>query len=99
MSNKILGYIEQIQPSERLAETPVKAENLKSKQYYYIMQKLIGIVLFELGALTIPLSNGDGTAFIMMLIFALPLIFSKEKVLMTDYYYSEEKKPKSCKGD
>lgn len=93
MCTEILGHTEQIQTSDKSAETPVKsAENSKAQLYYYIMQKLIGIILFELGALTIPLSEGDGTAFIMMLLFSLPLIFSKEKILMINYYNEESKK-------
>ncbi len=92
MSTEILGYIAQTQPSESPTETSVKpAEKSKAKQYYYIMQKLTGVILLELGALTIPLLDGDGTALIILLMFALPLIFSKEKILMADYYYSEEK--------
>ncbi len=93
MSTEILGYIEQIQTSEKPAETPVKtAEKSKAQVYYYIIQKLVGVVLFAMGVLTIIISGGDGTAFMMMLLFALPLIFSKEKILMIDYYNEESKK-------
>lgn len=44
-----------------------------------LMQKLTAVILMELGALTIPISDGDGTAFIFLLFFAIALFIDGGK--------------------
>jgi hypothetical protein len=62
----------------------------KEKLYYYIIQKAVGVILAALGAITIWLSKGDITGFVFMIVFAFPLIFSKNKILMFGYFFNEE---------
>ena len=81
MSTEILGYINTTAESEQTAHTTT---NHRSKdKLYYIKQKLVGVVLIALGAISVPISEGDGTAFVMMLFVGLVLIATKDKVLMT----------------
>ena len=40
-------------------------------------------MLIALGAASVPVSEGDGTAFVMMLFIGLVLITTKDKVLLT----------------
>ena len=80
MITQTLGYINATTESEQTAHT---AEDNKHKdKLYYIKQKLIGVILIALGAVSVPISEGDGTAFLMMLLIGLSLIATKEKVLM-----------------
>ena len=82
MITQTLGYINATTESEQTAHT---AEDNKHKdKLYYIKQKLAGVVLIALGAISIPVSEGDGTAFVMMLFVGLALIATKDKVLMGD---------------
>ena len=76
MSTEILGYMAMPQrttqkPTERLTEQrKIKAIQIPDT----IMQKLTGIIMMELGALTIPICDGDGTAFIMLMFFGIAML-------------------------
>ena len=81
MITQTLGYINATTESEQTAHT---AEDNKHKdKLYYIKQKLAGVILIALGAASVPVSEGDGTAFVMMLFIGLVLITTKDKVLLT----------------
>ena len=84
MSTEILGYIGQVQEIPQTSENaPQQARKVKKdKLLYYITQKLAGVILIALGAASVPVSEGDGTAFVMMLFIGLALIVTKDKVLM-----------------
>ena len=78
MITQTLGYI--TMESEQTAHTT--EDNKHKDKLYYIKQKLLGVVLIALGAASVPVSEGDGTAFVMMLFIGLALIATKDKVLM-----------------
>ena len=80
MSTEILGYINTTAESEQTAHTAT--DNRRKDKLYYIKQKLAGVILIALGAASVPVSEGDGTAFLMMLFIGLALIATKDKVLM-----------------
>ena len=78
MITQTLGYI--TMESEQTAHTT--EDNKHKDKLYYIKQKLLGVVLIALGAASVPVSEGDGTAFVMMLFVGLALIATRDKVLM-----------------
>ena len=80
MITQTLGYINAATESEQTARTAT--DNRRKDKIYYIKQKLAGVVLIALGAISVPVSEGDGTAFVMMLFIGLALIATKDKVLM-----------------
>ena len=80
MITQTLGYINATTETEQTAHTA--ADNKHKDKLYYIKQKLVGVVLIALGAASVPVSEGDGTAFVMMLFIGLALIATREKVLM-----------------
>ena len=83
MSTEILGYIGQVQETTQTKENaPQQARKVNKNKLYYIKQKLAGVILIALGAISVPISEGDGTAFVMMLFIGLALIVTKDKVLM-----------------
>ena len=85
MSTEILGYIGQVQKTPQTNENaPQQARKVNKDKLYYIKQKLAGVVLIALGAASVPVSEGDGTAFVMMLFIGLVLITTKDKVLMIE---------------
>ena len=81
MITQTLGYINAATESEKTAHTAT--DNRRKDKLYYIKQKLVGVVLIALGAVSVPVSEGDGTAFVMMLFIGLVLITTKDKVLLT----------------
>ena len=80
MITQTLGYINATMESKQTAHTAT--DNRRKDKLYYIKQKLAGVVLIALGAASVPVSEGDGTAFVMMLFIGLVLITTKDKVLM-----------------
>ena len=85
MSTEVLGYIGQVQEtSQTNGNAPQQARKVNKDKLYYIKQKLVGVVLIALGAVSVPVSEGDGTAFVMMLFIGLVLIITKDKVLLTE---------------
>ena len=85
MSTEILGYIGQVQKTPQTNENaPQQARKVNKDKLYYIKQKLAGVILIALGTASVPVSEGDGTAFVMMLFIGLVLITTKDKVLMIE---------------
>ena len=85
MSTEVLGYIGQVQEAPQTNKSaPQQARKVNKDKLYYIKQKLVGVILIALGAISVPVSEGDGTAFVMMLFIGLALIATKDKVLMGD---------------
>ena len=82
MITQTLGYINATTESEQTA--PTATDNRRKDKIYYIKQKLAGVILIALGAISVPVSEGDGTAFVMMLFVGLALIATRYKVLMGD---------------
>ena len=59
-------------------------EDWKEEVFYYVKQKLIGL-LFVLMSVIIPFfTDGDATASILTLPLGLYLLFTKEKMLLID---------------
>ena len=81
MITQTLGYINATTESEQTAHTAT--DNRCKDKIYYIKQKLAGVILIALGAVSVPISEGDETAFVMMLFIGLVLITTKDKVLLT----------------
>lgn len=81
MSTEILGYMAMPQrtaqkPTERLTEQrKIKAIQIPNT----IMQKLTGVIMMELGALTLPICDGDGTAFIMLMFLGIAMLIGGGK--------------------
>lgn len=82
MSTEILGYIGQInqKPTQTKQEAPQRTRTANKDKLYYIKQKLVGVILIGLGAISAALSD-DGTFLVFMLMMSIPF-FGKDKVLM-----------------
>ena len=82
MSTEILGYMARPQ---RTAQKPIERPTIKRSIFDIqipdvIMQKLSGVIMMELGALTLPICDGDGTAFVMLVLLGIAmLIGGREK--------------------
>ena len=81
MSTEILGYMAMPQrtaqkPTER---TQTKRSIMDIQIPDAIMQKLTGVIMMELGALTLPICDGDGTAFIMLMFFGIAMLIGGGK--------------------
>lgn len=76
MSSEVVGYLAMPQrtaqkPTER---TQTKRSIMDIQIPDTIMQKLTGIIMMELGALTIPICDGDGTAFVMLMFLGIVML-------------------------
>ena len=81
MSTEVIGYLAMPQrttekPTER---TQTKRSIMDIQIPDTIMQKLTGIIMMELGALTLPICDGDGTAFIMIMFFGIAMLIGGGK--------------------
>lgn len=85
MSTEVIGYIGQIKqkPTQTNENAPQRTRTTNKDKLYYIKQKLVGVILIGLGAISAAVSEGDITFLIFMLFFAVPL-FGKNKVLMIE---------------
>lgn len=73
MSTEILGYL--ATPSHKPTQKPtVQRKNQAIHISHSLMQKLTAVILMELGALTIPISEGDITVFIFTLFLGIAII-------------------------
>ena len=81
MSTEILGYMARPQmtsqnPTER---TQTKRNIMDIQIPDTIMQKLSGVIMMELGALTLPICDGDGTAFVMMMLLGIAMLIGGKR--------------------
>lgn len=65
----------------------------KSKRYYYFRkQRRYGLALLAIAVLAAFLTGGDITASILLAPLGVYLVFTKEMVIMDDYYYEMQAK-------
>lgn len=81
MSTEILGYMARPQ---RTAQKPTERPTTKRSIFDIqipdvIMQKLSGVIMMELGALTLPICDGDGTAFVMLMLLGIAMLIGGGK--------------------
>lgn len=69
----------------------------RQRRLYFIKQRLCGVALIALTALTIRLLDGDATIGLILVPMALMLIFSKEMCITNEFYWKErERKEREC---
>ena len=81
MSTEVIGYLARPQ---RTAQNPT--EHTQTKRSIMdiqipdtIMQKLLGVIMMELGALTLPICDGDGTAFVMIVLLGIAMLIGGKR--------------------
>lgn len=81
MSTEILGYMGQFQrTAEKTTESHTEPRKTKGVHITNaVKSKLLGVILIALGALSIPVCEGDGTAFIMLLFFGISAMIGGNK--------------------
>ena len=81
MSTEILGYLARPQRvSQKPTERPTTKRNIFNIQIPdVIMQKLSGVIMMELGALTLPICDGDGNAFVMLMLLGIIMLIGRGK--------------------
>ena len=81
MSTEVIGYLARPQrASQKPTERPTTKRNIMDIQIpNAVMQKLSGAIMMELGALTLPICDGDGTAFIMFMLFGIAMLIGGKR--------------------
>ena len=76
MSTEVIGYLARPQrTAQKPTERPTTKRNIMNIQIPdIIMQKLSGVIMMELGALTLPICDGDGTAFLMIMLLGIAML-------------------------
>ena len=81
MSTEIIGYLARPQRvSQKTTESPTTKRSIMDIQIPdVIMQKLSGVIMMELGALTLPICDGDGNAFVMLMLLGIAMLIGGRK--------------------
>ena len=81
MSTEILGYMARPQTvSQKTTERPTTKRNIMDIHIPdIIMQKLLGVIMMEMGALTLPICDGDGNAFVMLMLLGIAMLIGGGK--------------------
>lgn len=81
MSTEVIGYLARPQTTaQKSTERPTTKRSIMDIQIPdVIMQKLLGVIMMELGALTLPICDGDGTAFIMLMLLGIAMLIGGGK--------------------
>ena len=81
MSTEVIGYLARPQRTvQKLTERPTTKRSIMDIQIPdVIMQKLSGVIMMELGALTLPICDGDGTAFVMIMLLGIAMLIGDGK--------------------
>ena len=76
MSTEVIGYLTRPQRvSQKPTERPTTKRNIFNIQIPDVtIQKLSGVIMMELGALTLPICDGDGTAFVMFMLLGIAML-------------------------
>ena len=81
MSTEVIGYLARPQRvSQKPTESPTTKRSIMDIQIPdVIMQKLSGVIMMELGALTLPICDGDGNAFVMLMLLGIAMLIGGGK--------------------
>ena len=81
MSTEVIGYLARPQTTaQKPTERPTTKRSIMDTQIPdVVMQKLSGVIMIELGALTLPICDGDGTAFVMLMLFGIAMLIGGRK--------------------
>ena len=81
MNTEILGYMARPQTTaQKPTERPTTKRSIMDIQIPdTAMQKLSSVIMMELGALTLPICDGDGTAFVMIMLLGIAMLIGGER--------------------
>ena len=60
--------------------------------FYFLKQKLVGVMFLAITFLAVKLLEGDATIAVFTVPFGLALIFSKSMFLVNDFYWEEKER-------
>lgn len=79
---------EALKEYQRARERRERRERVRrQRRWYFFKQKLTGMALLGLTVLTVPLLDGDATIAVLTVPMGLYLIFSKEMLLVNEFYW------------
>ena len=81
MSTEVIGYMARPQTTaQKPTERPTTKRSIMDTQIPdVVMQKLSGVIMIELGALTLPICDGDGNAFVMFMLFGIIMMIGGKR--------------------
>ena len=81
MSTEILGYMARPQKTVQkpIERTQTKRSIMDIQIPDTIMQKLLGVIMIEMGALTLPICDGDGNAFVMLMFLGIAMLIGGKR--------------------
>lgn len=79
---------------ERHRRRKQREHRRQQRRWYFIKQRLFGIALLIFTVLATMLLDGDATIGLIMVPLGLYLIFSKEMLIVNNFYWQEERRKK-----
>lgn len=68
---------------------------MSRRKLYFVMQKLIGLFLLVLSGLAVVVADCDGTICLITVPIGLMLIFTKDMVIVNDYFFEMKRVKRS----
>lgn len=67
-----------------------QARELQARRWYFLKQRALGAVMLIFTVLAVWILEGDATIAIITVPLGLALIFSRQKLVVNDYYFETE---------
>ena len=84
--------------ADALKDMRERQREQKRRRQYFIIQKLHGIALLAITALALHILDGDATIALLTVPLGLYLIFSREMLIVNDYYFrTKERQEEWCR--
>lgn len=84
---------------ERQRAPPKGREAKKARRWYFIKQKACGLAMLAITVLAVWATEGDITIAFITVPLGLTCIFSKEMLIMNDYYFTTKERKKNHDTD
>lgn len=91
--NYINGYEDALEDMRRWQQARRQQERERqARRWYFFKQKVLGVVLLVITVLAVWILEGDATIALITVPMGLALIFSRQELVVNDYYFETEER-------
>lgn len=87
----INGYADALEDMRRWQQARRQRER-QARHWYFIKQRALGVAMLIFTVLAVWILEGDATIALITVPLGLALIFSREKLIVNDYYFETEER-------
>ncbi|MDO4292189.1 MAG: hypothetical protein Q4C65_03050 [Eubacteriales bacterium] len=89
----INGYADALEDMRRWQQARRQRERERqARRWYFLKQRALGVVMLILTVLAVWILEGDATIALITVPLGLVLIFSRQKLIVNDYYFETEER-------